>query len=189
MVLGSLAWLLPGGANPAVAHTDLAGPALNSPARADGHQTVPPAGDPLRRVRPLGAVAMMLLEDGAARSPTVARLLEAVGQSDLIVYVATGMLSVPGRLDFACATPGFRFLRITIDVPDAEPRLIASLAHELQHAVEIGGAPEVTGAATLARYYRQHGQRICGDEYCTKAAQRVAALVLVELASGLNTRK
>jgi hypothetical protein len=189
IVLASLLWLVPGGAASAVAKTDQEWPAPSSPVQADTRQIVPPPADRSQRVRPLGAAARMLLEDSAAKSPTVARLLEVIGQSDLIVYVATGFLSVAGRLDFACAKPGVRFLRITINVPDAEPNLIASLAHELQHAVEIGGAPEVTGAATLARYYRKHGQRICGDEYCTKAAQQIAALVRVELASGLNARK
>ena len=150
---------------------------------------MPIPGDPSRRVRALGPIARTLLEDGADESPTVARLLVAIGRSDLIVHVATGFLSVPGRLDFACAKPGVRFLRITVNVPDAEPNLIASLAHELQHAVEIGGAPEVTCAATLARYYRTHGQRICADEFCTKAAQRVAGLVLFELASGRKARR
>jgi hypothetical protein len=189
IVLASLMWLVPGGAAPAVAQTDRERPEPNPSVQADACSRVPPSADRLLRVRPLGAAALMLLEDGAATSPTVARLLEEIGQSDLIVYVATGFLSVRGRLDFACAKPGVRFLRITINVPDAEPNLIASLAHELQHAVEVGGAPEVTGAATLARYYRKHGQRICGDEYCTKAAQQIAALVSVELASGLNARK
>jgi hypothetical protein len=132
----------------------------------------------------------MVLTDGAAKSPTVVRLLEAVGQSDLIIYVRTGFsLSVPGRLEFACARPGVRYLRITINWPDAEPNLIASLAHELQHAVEIAGVPEVTGADALARYYRQHGQCIFGDQFCTKAAQQTAARVLTELAGGLRAAK
>jgi len=131
----------------------------------------------------------VLLEDGPAQSPTVARLLEAVGRSDLIVYVATGFLQIPGRLDFACAKPGVRFLRITINVPEAEPRLIAALAHELQHAVEIAGAPEVIDAASLAGYYREHGQCIAGDEYCTKAAQQVTTTVLCEVAAGVGARR
>ena len=143
----------------------------------------------VNRVRPTGPVARMLLEDGPAQSPTVARLLEAVGRSDLIVYVATGFLHVPGRLDLACARPGVRFLRITINVPEAEPYLIAALAHELQHAVEIAGAPEVLDAATLARHYREHGQCITGDAYCTKAAQQVTTTVLCEVAAGPSTRR
>ena len=143
----------------------------------------------VNRVRSIGAVARMLLEDVPSQSPTVARLLVAVGQSDLIVYVATGFLHVPGRLDFACAKPGVRFLRITVNVPDAEPNLIGALAHELQHAVEIAGAPGVTDAGSLARHYREHGQRIYGDEYCTKAAQRVTTTVLCELGARVTARK
>jgi hypothetical protein len=102
----------------------------------------------------------MLLDDGAARSETLAHLLETIGRSDLIVYVRTGFLQVPGRLDFACAEPGVRFLRITVSVPDVEARLIASLARELHHVVEIACAPEVTDAATLVRYYEQLGANV-----------------------------
>jgi hypothetical protein len=131
----------------------------------------------------------VLLEDGPAQSPTVARLLEAVGRSDLIVYVATGFLLVPGRLDFACAKQGVRYLRITVNVPDLEPNLIAAFAHELQHAVEIAAAPEVTDAASLARHYRERGQCIAGDEYCTKAAQQTTHTVLCEIGAAAKASK
>ena len=164
--------LLPGGATPAPAQSDPTEPAPNLFVQADTRQIVSPPGDPATRVRPLGAVARMLLEDGAAQSPTVARLLETIERSDLLVYVATGFLQVPGRLDFACSRQSVRYLRITVNVPDAEPRPIAALAHELQHAVEIAGAPEVTDAASLARHYREYGQRIYGNEYCTGRPSR-----------------
>ena len=181
--------LPPGGATPALAQSDPTEPAPNSPVRADARGIVPAPGEAPIRVRPLGAVARMLLDDGAARSETFAHLLETIGRSDLIVYVATGFLQAPGRLDLACAKPGVRFLRITVNVPDAEPNLIGALAHELQHAVEIAGAPGVTDAASLARHYREHGQRIYGDEYCTREAQRVTKAVLCELAAAVKARK
>ncbi|MCK7461391.1 MAG: hypothetical protein MZU84_04645 [Sphingobacterium sp.] len=179
--LASLLWLLPGGATPALAQSDPTEPAPNSPARTGARLAVLAPGAPSSRVRPLGAVARVLLEDGPAQSPTVARLLEAVGQSDLIVCVATGFLHVPGRLDFACAKQGVEYLRITVNVPELEPNLIAAFAHELQHAVEIAAAPEVTDAASLARHYRERGQCIYGDEYCTREAQRVSKAVLCEI--------
>jgi hypothetical protein len=182
--LASLLCLLSGGATPAVAQTDPAMPAPNSPAQAGARQTGWSPGDPSSRVRPIGAVARMLLEDGAARSPTVARLLEIIGRSDLIVYVTAGFVQLSGRLDFACAKPGVRFLRITVGTPDAEPSLIAALAHELQHAVEIADEPGVTDAASLARYYQKRGQRIQRDEYCTRAAQQTTDAVRSEVAAG-----
>jgi hypothetical protein len=192
--LVSLLCLLPGGAAAAGTQTDavLPAPSLpapNLPAQVDARQSASPSGGPLSRVRPLGAVARMLLEDGAAQSPIVARLLDTIQRSDLLIYVATGLLPVPGRLDFACARQGVRYLRITVNVPDAEPNLIAALAHELQHAAEIAGALEVTDAASLASFYRQHGQRICGDEYCTKVAQQVTTTVLCEVAAGARAKK
>jgi hypothetical protein len=141
------------------------------------------------RVRALGPAAQALIDDGTRQSPSFTSLLGAIERSDLIVYVATGFLQVPGRLEFASAKAGTRYLRVTVNVPDAEPRLIASLAHELQHAVEIAAAPGVTDAAALARYYQQHGQRVSRDEYCTRAAQRVADAVRLEIGAAAGRRR
>jgi hypothetical protein len=183
----SLLWLLPGGAIPALAQSDPTGPApqavLDGAAGPDG----PAASLASSRVRPLDAVARALVRDGAAASPTMARLLERIERSDLVVYVKTGFVEGPGRLDFACAKPGIRYLRITVNVPDVEPRLMASLAHELQHAVEVAAAPEVRDGASLAGYYRRHGQRIFGNEYCTREAQRTTQRVLWEIAAAEMT--
>ena len=141
------------------------------------------------RVRALGPTAQALIDDGTRQSSSFTSLLQAVERSDLIVYVATGFLRVTGRLEFASAKAGTRYLRVTVNVPDAEPRLIASLAHELQHAAEIAAAPEVTDAAALARYYQQHGQRVSRDEYCTRAAQRVTDAVRLEIGAAAGRRR
>ena len=189
MVLASLLRLLPGGASPATAQTRAVAPAPNVPALVEASHPVASPGDPSGRVRPMGPAARVLLEAGAGQSETVARLLGALGQSDLLVYVTTGFLTVPGRLDFACARHGVRYLRITINVPDAEAKLVAALAHELQHAVEIARAPEVTDAASLAAFYRHHGQRTYGDHYCTREAQRVTDVVRCEVAAAASARR
>ena len=183
VALVSLLWLLPGGATPALAQSDPTGPAPQ--ARPD-HSVSRREGTPAMassRVRPLDAVARALVRDGATASPTLARLLERIERSDLVVYIKTGFVEGPGRLDFACAKPGIRYLRITINVPDTEPTLMASLAHELQHAAEVANAPQVTDPASLADYYRRHGQRIFGNEYCTREAQRTTNRVLCEIAA------
>ena len=146
-----------------------------------------PASPPARtdRVRALGPAARALIDNGRRRSPSFAGLLQAIESSNLIVYVATGFLEIPGRLDFACAKAGTRFLRITVNVPDAEPRLIASLAHELQHAVEIASAPEVTDDAGVKQLYGKIGRPSKDGlrSFETKAAIDVRNQVLAELAS------
>jgi hypothetical protein len=47
----------------------------------------------------------------------------------------------------------------------------------------------VTDAASLGAFYRRHGQRIYGDEYCTREAQRVNSAVRRELAAATKGRR
>jgi len=189
MVLASLLRLLPGGTSPAAVQPNAAAPAPNAPVQEEASHTRPSLGDPSGRIRPMGPAARVLLEAGAGQSETVARLLATLGTSDLLVYVTTGFLNVPGRLDFACARKGVRYVRITISVPDAEAILVAALAHELQHAVEIAAAPEVTDSASLAAFYRAHGHRTYGDHFCTREAQRVTNVVRCEMAAATSARR
>lgn len=143
----------------------------------------------ITRVRAATPKAAAVLKAGVARSATVARLIETLEQSDLYVYVETTFLHVPGQLRFAIATPQARFLRITLNVPEAEDRLIAWLAHELQHAIEVAQAPEVTSPGTLAQFYSVHGERVSAEGQCTRAAQRITTLVLAEVGAAEYTRK
>ena len=93
------------------------------------------------RVRPVGDKANQLLREGAARSAAFAALLETLERTDLIIYITTGGAPGPNHLRLACATGTARFVRIAINAQDAETNLIAGLAHELQHAVEVANAP------------------------------------------------
>lgn len=155
---------------------------------ADARPAAPAAsGSP--HVRGCDATSIRLLEQGRLRSPTVARLLAALDQSDVYVHVRTGFLRAPGMLQFVATTRGGRFLRITVTVPDADVVLIAALAHELQHALEVASAPAVTDNASLLRYYERHGQRIASGEYCTCEAQKTNGIVRYELAVSLASRR
>ena len=114
--------------------------------------------------------------------PTVARLLAALDQSDVYVHVrAAGFCRAPGMLQFVATNNGGRFLRVTVNVPGADDALIAALAHELQHAVEVAFVPGITDDASLLRYYERHGQRVGRGEYCTCQAQKTNAIVRYEL--------
>jgi hypothetical protein len=140
------------------------------------------------RVRPVGAAADALLRAGLERSTTFASLLETLDRSDLIVYVVKGSVPGPNSLRFACATGTARFVRITINAQEAEPGLIAGLAHELQHAVEIAGAPGVTDDATMLTFYVENGQEVSPGRYCTREAQRAGRTVQYELCRGGSHR-
>jgi len=147
------------------------------------------------RVRPVDPKAAALLQAGIERSVTFRRLVETIEQSDLIVWVQAGDLrqlgllqvgpdTPSGLLQFATNTPYGRYVRIVVRVPAVEDDLIATLAHELQHAVEVAGAPEVRDHASLLRLYQGMGYRShrgANVEMETVAAQQARILVLKEL--------
>jgi hypothetical protein len=130
-----------------------------------------------------------ILEKGRRLSPSVARLVATLDASDVVVYVKTGYLKAPGLLQVVGAARGARYLCITLNVPGPEAELIAFLAHELQHAVEVASAPEVTDTASMVRYYETHGQRMAGGAYCTCEAQKITGVVRYELATNLSARR
>ncbi len=138
-------------------------------------------GQGVSHVRALDSRASSLLVEGHARSATFNRLLDALDESDLFVFVETGFLTAPARLTFAAASPAARFVRITLNVPEAEDRLIAWLAHELQHAVEIASAVSVRSPVELSEFYQRTGQRVSAEGQCPPDAQKVTALVLAEI--------
>ena len=143
-----------------------------------------PAAARLSRIRPANPRLAALLAEGLARSTTFSRLVEALERSDLFVYLDTGSLSVPSQLQFAVATSAGRYVRITLnDGPQLEDHLVAWLGHELQHAVEVAGAPTVRTPATLKRFYASFAHRMSDEAWCTPGAQRVTGLVLAELSA------
>jgi hypothetical protein len=139
-------------------------------------------------VRPASSRAAALLAEGRARSATFRQLVQALERSDVFVWVETGFLGVHGRVLFAGTCQAGRLLRIRVNGLEADEHLVAWLAHELQHAVEIASAPEVDSAAALRRFYEQHG-RGTPDRLCTPEAERVAARVAAELRASRKTRR
>lgn len=135
----------------------------------------------LSRVRPLDARSRALLETGMRRSPAIQQLVGELEQSDVIVYVETGLVGYSGRTVFVGASAEARFLRITLDVPEIDDRLLAWLGHELQHAAEIARVPEVRSAEAVRQLYLALGHGVSGDGVCTPEAQRMTSRVALEL--------
>ena len=143
------------------------------------------AAPAVSRLRAGDATAARLLEAAAERSATFRSLAATVEASDLVVYVQTLPMSLPGQLQLLAATPGCRHLRITIRVPGLENERIAWLAHELRHAVEIAGAPEVRDQRSLIELYRRIGVGRAIDATAESAeAQEVWRTVRRELREG-----
>ena len=63
-----------------------------------------------------------------------------------------------GRLLFGASTATARFLRIELSAGGSTTEMIALLAHELRHAVEIANAPYVRTSQAMASLYLRPGE-------------------------------
>jgi hypothetical protein len=136
------------------------------------------------RVRAADQHADALLRRGRDASPTFREMLELLEHSDLIVHVETRAIALPGQIQLVAATPGCRYLRVSVRTPGLDTEQTAWLAHELWHAVEIAGAADVRDQASLQRLYKRIGRADrYGDTAESAAAQEAWTKVLGELRS------
>ena len=159
---------LPHGARPASATDSVSGPT---------------------RLRAADPTAAALLRGGLARSATFRAIVETLEGSDLIIYIEARPIRLPGQLQLLAATPGCRHVRISVRVPGVDTELIAWLGHELWHAVELAGAPNVRDQASLLGLYRRIGMAgASGTTAETAKAQEVWTTVLYEARATGRTR-
>ena len=120
------------------------------------------------RVRSSDTAILSLVREGADRSATFSMLVDRVEHSNGIVYVEFGYCAF-GHLN-ACVLPliasphGDRYLRILV-TPDKTRRshdqLLALIAHELRHALEVFDDRDVVDVATMTAMYKPN--RDAGD--------------------------
>jgi hypothetical protein len=137
-------------------------------------------------VRPQSREASLLLDQAAEASPLVARLLDDLERSDVVVYLTDSM---PGTFTGPASALGFvtvdgptRYLMIRVDFMRllVSDRVVA-LGHELQHALEIAAAPEVRQESHLADLYRRIGWEVATDRFESEAAQTTSRTVRRQL--------
>jgi hypothetical protein len=121
------------------------------------------------------------------RSSIVAGLLSDLERSDVVVYLTDSMPGVPGSaksyLSFLAHEASQRYLLVRIDRWRLTPsEQIAFLAHELQHALEIAGAPEVRDVSAMVKLYRRIGWEGKTDQFETAAAQKITNRVRQQIA-------
>lgn len=142
----------------------------------------------LTRVRGVDQEFHALIREGDARSASFREIVDEIQRSNTIVLVQYG-LCAKGRIR-SCVThvagdATARNIRIVINTRTTNDRLIATIAHELQHAVEIIRDPEATGPEQVMALYRRIGNGECAkgrsDRCETEAALAVEARVLDEL--------
>jgi hypothetical protein len=146
------------------------------------------AQDPsTHHVRPTDSRIRSLFDAGMSRSVTFRRLVDALDDSDVIVYVEpkTTHQALGGYLSHHIVASGaYRYVHIAIDVRGASGRLVPLFAHELQHALEIAQNPDVRDELGAQHLFDRLAIKFgCGGTTCseTQAAKDVEATVSTEL--------
>lgn len=140
---------------------------------------------PDRHVRTLDRRVADALAEGVRRSATFEQLVTALDTSDVIAYIefAHDLPSTTlGRLILATRSQANRYVRIHVRPALTMDELIATIGHELRHAVEIAEAPIIRDEASMRRYYQRAGAgRSHGTGFETRAAQDAGYRVRSEL--------
>ena len=158
-------------------------------------QTVAAAGEEptIPRVRLTDPSLAILIDRAATQSAMFQRLVATIQQSNGMVHIEPGAC---GRGVHAClllwmeTAASNRFLRIYIDRRrgDSDLDVMASIGHELQHAVE---ALHESGVTDGVRMYHLFGRIAPGDltRFETRTAQRVGDTVRHELRATLRSAR
>jgi hypothetical protein len=157
------------------------GAAHMTDAQADAIMT-----SPLRHVRAVDAQMLNTIRDGLLRSATFAELVTALNRSDVIVYIESRRslpATLAGRMLLAAGPRSQRYLRIQVNGQPRSNELIALVAHELRHALEVANSPDVRNEQTLIALYERIGHNGSRHhQYDTLAAQDTGRQVRMELA-------
>ena len=163
----------------------LCGLALTPAVASSDRPATPAGGGP--RIRPQNAYIAELLKTGRERSATLRSLAERIEAGNVIVYIAVNPLlksSLSGALTWMTQAGDFRYVRASLSRDLSPDQMIATLAHELQHAAEVAEDASVTSEATLVAMYRRIGlpSRSAAPGWETIAAQEAGYQVRRELA-------
>jgi hypothetical protein len=143
------------------------------------------------RIRPQDARIAELLKAGTSRSTTFRSLVNRIDANNLIVYISLTPLLKPnlaGKLTWMGKAGGFRYVRAQISTELNPDAMIATLAHELQHAVEVIEDEGVTDQRSLEQLYKRIGRRSGSSVpagWETEAAQQAGLRVRRELSTTL----
>lgn len=139
------------------------------------------------RLRPQDDRLSSLLRDGTSRSATLKTLVDRIETSNVIVYVTLNPLmksNLSGTLTWMARSGEFRYLRASIGPHLTPTQMLATIAHELQHAVEVIDDETVTDENGLVALYRRIGRQSgtsSPSRWETDAAQRTGFQVKKEL--------
>lgn len=112
-------------------------------------------------VRPQDARITALLQGGMQRSSSLRALVDRIEASNVYVYIGLDHLMksyLAGRLTWMGHAHEFRYLRASINFDLSGDQVIATIAHELQHVLEVMDDRSVVDERSLASLYRRIGK-------------------------------
>ena len=142
------------------------------------------------RVRSTHDYIRAMIAEAVQRSPTLRRLVEAIGATNGIVYVEQGECghSVRACLTLTITpTAEYRFLRVLVDARQPDWQVMSSIGHELQHALEVLENISLTSAEAIFLFYAREGMTM-GESFETPAAVRIGNAVRNEVGSYARRR-
>ena len=112
------------------------------------------------RIRPQDSRLVELLGVGVARSPTLRGIVNRLEAGNVIVYVSLRPTrsGLAGTLTWMSGAGAYRYLRATISTEQSADQMIATLAHELHHALEISDDQTVIDQRSLIGLYKRIGR-------------------------------
>jgi hypothetical protein len=131
-----------------------------APAQAFAQDDAPRAP----RVRPERGI-QHLVDEAGRRSPAIRESLDRLERLDVTVYIRGTLFArtdLEGRVALLSSTGSHRYLIIELACGRSELTQMATLGHELFHAIEIAEEPSVVSPATLADFYSRIGT-LTGD--------------------------
>jgi hypothetical protein len=138
---------------------------------------------PDARVRGVTQRMVAVISEAADRSNTFRELVDQIGSTDGIVYVAEGQCGHGVRacllLTMTIAGPN-RVLRILVDPRKVDRDLMGSIGHELQHAVEVLSHRSIRSGSAMTLLYVKEGDKY-GRRFETDAAVGAGNAVRAEL--------
>ena len=143
----------------------------------------------ISRVRSNSPVIRRLIQLGLEHSPTFRDLSERINASNGIAFVQEGRCSRGVRACVISLTPAGsgRILWIRVDGRRSDGEVLESIAHELQHAVEVFSESAVVDWTTMYMFFSRIGARRGNDAFETAEAVRVGMAVRDEV--GRASRK
>ena len=139
------------------------------------------------RLRPQEARLEQVLKEGAKRSTTFKALVDRIEASNLIVYIAFNPImksNLSGMLTWMTRAGDYRYVRASISKDLTFDQMIATVAHELQHAVEVVDDSSVVDEKSLIALYKRIGRQNSSTfpaHWDTRAAQDTGYRVRREL--------